>query len=223
MRLPDPKDRIEEENLLHDALLASDRGHSRQARRLLAKVLARDSASALAYGQIGALELKAGDYRQAAAHLARARQLRPRDSTSAFYQGQALFALGDYAGARQALQASLRLLPEQLPARLLLARTDLRLRQLAAAEDQLQAALLLDPQNAEARLELGRVLLREKNYGEAAQDLETAARQHPSREAFELLQQAYAGQGKMGQAEAAGRRAARFKRAPSAGPSGGGP
>src|SRR6185437_2994681 len=160
-QLPDPKDRIEEENLLHLALLQNDRCHTDQARVLLKKVLEKDSSSALAFSQLGELELKAGNNQEAASALAKARQLRPNDSTSAFYEGQARFAMRDFSGARDALEASLRLLPEQLPARILLAKTYLRLDKPGSAEDQLQAALLVDSGNADAQLELGRVLLAE--------------------------------------------------------------
>lgn len=212
-QLPDAKDRIEEENLLHEALLESDRGHSQQAQALLKKVLHRDDSSALAFSQLGQLELKAGDYRQAAADLGKARQLRPNDSTSAFYQGQALFAAGDYAAAAEGLETSLRLLPEQLPARILLAKTYLKLGKPSAAEDQLEAALLTDSNNADAQLELGRVLLAEKKYGEAASQLKAVAEQHPSQEAFQLLGQAYAAQGKKELAAGAARRAAQMKKA----------
>ena len=211
-QLPDAKDRIEEENLLHKALLESDRGHSQQARTLLKEVLQKDSKSALAFSQLGQLELKAGDYRQAAADLGKARQLRPNDSTSAFYQGQALFAVGDFAAAAEPLENSLRLLPEQLPARILLAKTYLKLGKPSAAEDQLEAALLTDSNNADAQLELGRVLLAEKKYDEAASQLKALAEQHPSEEAFQLLGQAYAAQGKRQLAAEATRRAAQLKK-----------
>ncbi len=211
-QLPDPKDRIEEENLLHEALLESDRGHTDQARALLKKVLEKDNSSALAFSQLGELELKARDYRQAAADLGKARQLRPNDSTSSFYQGQALFALGDFDAAREALEASLRLLPEQLPARILLARTYLRLNKPTSAEDQLEAALLVDSNNPEAQIEMGRVLLVEKKYAEAASQLKTVTEQHPTSEGFDLLQQAYLALGKKQLAAGAAKRAAELKR-----------
>lgn len=211
-QLPDPKDKIEEENLLHDALLESDRGHIDQARALLKQVLERDKTSALAFSQLGELELKAGEYRQAAADLGKARQLRPNDSTSAFYQGQALFAVGDFAGASEALEASLRLLPEQLPARVLLAKAYLRLGDPSKAEDQLEAALLVNSNDSDAQLELGRVLLAQRKYADAAGQLKGLTEQHPSAEAFELLQQAYAAQGKKQLAAEAARRAAELKR-----------
>jgi arylsulfatase A-like enzyme/thioredoxin-like negative regulator of GroEL len=211
-QLPDPKDRIEEENLLHLALLQNDRGHTDQARVLLKKVLEKDSSSALAFSQLGELELKAGNNQEAASALAKARQLRPNDSTSAFYEGQARFAMGDFSGARDALEASLRLLPEQLPARILLAKTYLRLDKPGSAEDQLQAALLVDSGNADAQLELGRVLLAEKKYAEAVSQLKSVTEQHPTAESFELLKQAYAGQGKAQLAAGAAKRAAELKR-----------
>ena len=211
-QLPDPKDRIEEENLLHLALLQNDRGHTDQARVLLKKVLEKDSSSAPAFSQLGELELKAGNNQEAASALAKARQLRPNDSTSAFYEGQARFAMRDFSGARDALEASLRLLPEQLPARILLAKTYLRLDKPGSAEDQLQAALLVDSGNADAQLELGRVLLAEKKYAEAVSQLKSVTEQHPTAESFGLLKQAYAGQGKAQLAAGAAKRAAELKR-----------
>jgi len=161
---------------------------------------------------LGELELKAGNNQEAASALAKARQLRPNDSTSAFYEGQARFAMGDFSGARDALEASLRLLPEQLPARILLAKTYLRLDKPGSAEDQLQAALLVDSGNADAQLELGRVLLAEKKYAEAVSQLKSVTEQHPTAESFELLKQAYAGQGKAQLAAGAAKRAAELKR-----------
>ena len=88
--LPDPKDKVEVQNLLHRAMLASDDERSSDARGYLEKALELDPASPTALRQLGELELAAGDFGQAAAHLKRARDLRPDDSTAAFELGQAL-------------------------------------------------------------------------------------------------------------------------------------
>ena len=153
-QLPDPKDKIEEQNLLHTAMIASDDNRIDEARQALEKVLQVDPRSPTALRQLGELELHAGDYARAAAHLKLAREVRPEDSTAAFYEGQAREKTGDFAGARDALEASLKLTPGQFPARLLLGQVYLALKDPKNAEDQFEAALLLQPKSAEAHLGL---------------------------------------------------------------------
>ena len=148
-RLPDPKDKIEEQNLLHSAMIASDDNRTDQARQALEKVLQLDPRSLTALRQLGELELHAGDYAQAAEHLKRARE--SGDANAAFYEGQAREKIGDFAGARDALEASLKLTPGQFPARLLLGQVYLNLKDPKNAEDQFEAALLLQPESAEAQ------------------------------------------------------------------------
>jgi hypothetical protein len=59
---PDPKDEIEEANLLHQAMMASEDNRISDARAALEKVLAVDPKSPIALRQISELELNAGDY-----------------------------------------------------------------------------------------------------------------------------------------------------------------
>ena len=153
-QLPDPKDKIEEQNLLHAAMMASDDNRSDEARRALEKVLQLDPKSPTALRQLGELELNAGDYLKAAEHLKQAREVRPEDATAAFYEGQARQKAGDLAGARDALEASLKLTPGQFPARLLLGQVYLGLKDAKNAEDQFEAALLVQPKSTEAQLGL---------------------------------------------------------------------
>lgn len=150
-RLPDPKDKIEEQNLLHRAMIASDDNRGDEARQALQKVLQLDPRSPTALRQLGELELHAGDYARAAEHLKQAREVRPEDSTAAFYEGQAREKIADLSGARDALEASLKLTPEQFPARLLLGQVYLALKDPGNAEDQFEAALLLQPGSADAQ------------------------------------------------------------------------
>jgi choline-sulfatase len=153
-QLPDPKDKIEEQNLLHAAMIASDDNRSDDARRALEKVLQFDPKSPTALRQLGELELNAGDYLKAAEHLRQAREVRPEDATAAFYEGQARQKAGDLAGARDALEASLKLTPGQFPARLLLGQVYLGLKDAKNAEDQFEAALLVQPKSTEAQVGL---------------------------------------------------------------------
>ncbi len=150
--LPDPKDKIEEQNLLHRAMMASDENRMSEARSALEKALKLDANSPTALRQLGELEFQAQEYGKAADHLKRARQVRPQDSTAAFIEGQALDKTGDLAGARDALEESLKLVPSQFEARLLLGQIYLRLYDAKAAEDQFQAALLLQPKSADAAM-----------------------------------------------------------------------
>jgi Tfp pilus assembly protein PilF len=149
--LPDPKDKIEEQNLLHRAMLASDAGDTAQARAALEKVLQLNSQSATALRQLGELELRAGDYQNAATHLQTARANQPEDATVAYELGQAEAKLENFPAARDALEASLKVVPAQLQARILLGNVYLQLKNPEAATDQYEAALLLDSHNAEAK------------------------------------------------------------------------
>jgi len=149
--LPDPKDKIEEQNLLHAAMMASDDNRTGEARRALEKVLQLDPKSPTALRQLGELELQSAEYKQAAEHLKHARDVHPEDATAAFYEGQARQKIGDLSGARDALETSLKLVPEQFPARLLLGQVYLGLKDSKNAEDQFEAALLFEPDNTEAQ------------------------------------------------------------------------
>ncbi len=206
--LPDPKDKIEEQNLLHTAMMASDDGRSAEARSALEEVLKLDPKSPTALRQLGELELQAGDYAKAAEHLKRAREVRPEDATAAFYEGQARNKIGDFAGARDALEASLKLTPGQLEARLLLGDVYLGLKDPKAAEDQFEAAQLLDSNSVAAQVGSARAQIAEGNFAAAVEQLEPLTKSQPDNaQVFEALSKAYTGLGKTGEAQAAADRA----------------
>src|SRR5438552_5305726 len=206
--LPDPKDKIEEQNLLHSAMMASEDNRSDDARRSLEKVLQLDLKSPTALRQLGELELRAGDYSKAAEHLKHAREVSPTDATAAFYEGQALQKVGNLAGARDALDASLKLMPGQFPARLLLGEVYLGLKDTAAAEDQFEAAQLLQPESEEAQLGSAKVKIASGRFKDAVEQLKPLSKSHPNNaETFELLAQAYRGIGKNEDAQNAETRA----------------
>jgi choline-sulfatase len=210
--LPDPKDRIEEQNLLHTAMIASEDNRPQDARAALKKVLEFNPKSPTALKQLGELDLKAGDYPSAAEHLEAARQIRPEDAAAAFAAGQALSKTGDDPAARDALEASLKLTPGQFPARLLLGQVYLRLRDPNNADDQFEAALLLEPNNIEAQIGLAKAQIGLGNFRDAVPELERIAKSQPSNaEIFDLLAQAYRGMGKKNEAQEAENRAHRLK------------
>jgi arylsulfatase A-like enzyme len=206
--LPDPKDKIEVQNLLHNAMLADDDGRSRDARAFLEKALRLDENSATALRQLGELELAAGDFAQAAVHLKRACGLRPDDSTAAFEWGQAAQKSGDWASARDALELSLKLAPSQMPARLQLGRVYLQLKDAKNAEDQFEAALLVDSNNSDGRLGLAEAQIQQSNFAGALPDLEALTKSDPHNvSAWQLLARAYGGLGRAPDAKRAEARA----------------
>ncbi len=206
--LPDPKDRIEELNLLHAAMIASADNRAAEARQSLEKVLQLNPKSPTALRDLGELELHAGDYAKAAQHLKEAMEVRPDDASVAFHQGQALEKIHDLAGARDALETSLKLLPGRFQARLLLGQVYLALKDAKAAEDQFEAALLLQSNSVEAQLALAKAQIAEGNFDEALRQLETLSKiQSNNAEVFELLAQAYTGLGKLVEAHQAESRA----------------
>jgi choline-sulfatase len=195
--LPDPKDKIEVQNLLHRSMLASDDNRQDDSRRFLEQALELDPTSPTALRQLGELELAAGDYVKAAAHLKRAREIRPEDSAAAFEAGQALEKSGDLAGARDALEASLKLVPGQLPARLLLGHVYLKLNDAKNAQDQFEAASLVDSSNVDAQLGLAEAQIVQSDFAGAIQGLEPLVKTDPKNTAaLRLLARAYRGLGR---------------------------
>jgi len=206
--LPDPKDKIEEQNLLHTAMMASEDGKPDKARAALEKVLQMDERSVLALSQLGRLEKTSGNYAKAAGYLRRAHEARPDDANADFEYGRVLELSGDLPGARDALQASLKLNPNQFAARLTLGRVYLSLGDAKAAEDQLEAAVLSQPGSVEAQIGLAKALIRQKKYADAVELLEPiAGASSNDSEMFQLLSEAYAGLGRRQDAQRSASRA----------------
>lgn len=190
--LPDPKDKVEVQNLLHRSMLASDDGRMSESRDYLEKAVQLDPTSSTALRQLGEMELAAQEYSKAAIDLKRAIELRPEDSVAAFEAGRAFEKTGDLAAARDALESSLRLSPGQTNARVLLGRVYLRLKDAHNAEDQFEAALLVDSDNAEARLGLAEAEIAKTDCATALPDLESLTQSDPNNAAaLHLLSKAY--------------------------------
>ncbi len=196
-KLPDPKDKVEVQNLLHNAMLASDDNRSNDARQFLEKAVQLDPTSPNAVLQLGEIELAAGDFAKAAAHLKRASQLRTDDPIAAYEAGEALEKSGDFPGARDALEASLKLAPGQMPARLLLGHVYLLLKDAKNASDQFEAALLVDSENTDGRLGLAEAQILQSDFIGALPDLEALTKSDPrNAAALRLLARAYRGLGR---------------------------
>ena len=206
--LPDPKDKIEEQNLLHIATMASEAGEPGKARAALEKVLELDESSAIALRQLGRLEMASRNYAKSAGYLGRARGAHPSDATGALEYARALELSGDLPGARDVLLASLKLNPDQFEARVALGQVYLGLNDSNAAEEQFEAAVLLQPGNAEAQIHLVKTLIRRRKFTEAVGLLEAVATpSNRNPEIFALLAQAYTGLGRRQDAQRAHLRA----------------
>ncbi len=202
--LPDPKDKVGVQNLLHSALLANDDNRPMDARQFLEKALQLDANSPATLRQLGELELVSGDFAPAAVHLKRACELRPEDSTAAFELGEALSKAGDWPRARDALESSLKLAPSQTAARLLLGRVYLQMKDAKNAADQFEAALLDDANNSESRRGLAEAQIERGDFALAVPDLEALTKSDPKdAPAWRLLARAYRGLGKEQEASAA--------------------
>lgn len=211
--LPDPKDKVEVQNLLHNAMLAGDDNRPNDERQFLEKALQVDPNSPTALRQLGELELAAEDFTKAAGHLKRACELRPDDSTAAFELGEALGKSGNWPGARDALESSLKLAPSQVPARLLLGRVYLQLKDAKNAADQFEAALLVESNNSEGRLGLAEAQIQQSDFAGALSDLEAFTKTNPrNAAALRLLARAYRGLGREQDARRTEERAAALEK-----------
>jgi len=202
--LPDPKDKIAEQNLLHTAMMASENGEPNKARVALEQVLQLDESSAIALRQLGQLEMASGNYAKAAGYFRRSQGARPNDATDATEYGRALEMSGDLPGARDVLEASLQVKPDQFAARLSLGRVYLRLNDSQAAEVQFEAAVLLQPGSSEAQIDLAKALIRQKKFADVVELLEPVAGfSSDDAEMFEVLAGAYTGLGRRQDAQRA--------------------
>ena len=174
--LPDPKDKIEEQNLLHIATMSSEDGRLPEARAALKKLLAIDNASVTALAQLGRLELTSGNALEAAGYFRQAYKLRPQDPTISFDYSKALELIGDLQGAREVLETSLKSHSDQFSARLQLGRICLRLNDTKSAIVHFEAAQLMEPGNAEVTVDLVKALIAQGNLTDAAEILEEAAK-----------------------------------------------
>jgi choline-sulfatase len=213
--LPDPKEKIAEQNLLHTAMLATNDARPADARAALEKVLSLDANSFAALSQIGQLELSAGNYKRAAEYFARARAMHAEDANIALKYGETLNRLSDLSGAEQAVQASLKINPNQYAARLLLGDIYFHLHKMTEAQDQLEAAVLVQS-SFDGELKLGEVLLAQGKCDEAREHLLAAIGLDPkSAYAYDLLARAYTGLHKTAEASAAQNRAKVLRNVPS--------
>jgi choline-sulfatase len=202
--LPDPKDKIEEQNLLHEAMISDEEGHLTVAEQALDQVLQLDPDSLPALKQRGDLELRDQNLSRAFDDLSRVHQLSPRDASVTFKLGDVLEKQGDLAAARDLFMDGLKYSPKDLNGRISLGRIYLSRAENSQAADQFQAALLLEPKNLQASMGLAEAYLAMGNFHAALTELEGARHNYPQApEVFRLLAQAFRQSGQSAEASKA--------------------
>jgi arylsulfatase A-like enzyme/thioredoxin-like negative regulator of GroEL len=172
--LPDPKDKIEEQNLLHIAMMSAEDGRLPEARAALKKVITMDSASVSAFLQLGRLEMTSGNASEVVSYFRQAYKLRPQDPTIALEYSEALEGNSDLHDARDVLETSLKSHPDQFSARLRLGRIYLRSNDAQSAIVQFEAAQLMEPENVEATVDLAKALIAKGSFTDAVEILHAA-------------------------------------------------
>lgn len=212
--LPDPKDKIEQQNLLHHAVMAAEDGRIEDARAALQRLLGLEPNYPIALRQLGQLEMSSGNYAKAAPYLKRLYEGGLGDTTAALDYSRSLSLNGELSAARAVLLKSLKLNPNQIDARVLLGQLNLKSSNYKSAENQFESALQLNPASAEAQIGLAKALLGEKKFSDAAEMLQASASSGgESLELLDLLAQAYRAQGKIRQAKQAEEKAQNLKTA----------
>jgi len=210
--LPDPKDKIREQNLLHRALIATQDNRFADAHLALDEVLKLNPTSSLGLRQLGEVELQTADYQQAVTHLKQARKVAPNDPAVEFLLAQALQRMKDFEGARTVLEEGLKTNPNESTARLLLGSVYLDLKNPAAAADQFEAVLLGQPANIEAQLGLAKAQIAQAKFTEAVSGLQSLLKSQTSNaEIYDLLAEAYRRSGKTLEAQRAEARAKQLR------------
>ena len=185
--LPDPKDKIEVQNLIHAGMMADESGDGVTAQQAFAAAVKADPGSAIALRQLGTAEFKVGKFKAAATHLASAYAHEPNDSSISLLLGQALEKTGDYDAAKNVLEAALKQSPGQYDARVALGRAYVALNQNVRAHDQFEAAILLYGNRSEARLALAELLIKEGKKDPARSELQRVLRVDPGNSTAKAL------------------------------------
>jgi len=140
----------------------------------------RNPDSWLAHNNLGEVDQRAGQPREAQVEYARAVALRPDSPEAHANLGTTLEALGDATGARRQYREALRLDPGFAGAHYDLGLSFLNLGSPDRAEEEFRAAVRLDPSRATAHNNLGLALARQQRFGEAIAEYAAALRLDPA-------------------------------------------
>jgi len=195
---PDPKDRIELANVLHDALLDVDEQRYESAIPGLQQVLIRDPNMAAAQMQLGTAYARLKDYKEALPPLRRAVELLPDSGMGHYELGLALYETGEWQSAAPEFEAAVARAPRWADAHFSLAAVYARIDRVPEALDHLKITLDMVPDHYRANLLRGRILYLQGDVVGAIPNLEQAAKSEThSVEAHSFLAEAYAQSGNL--------------------------
>jgi len=191
-RGPDPKDKVQIANLLHQGLLEADQENYRGAIPLFEQILKADPRIALANLQLGRAWNSLGEYSKALPWLQKAVELTPQSVEAHYELGAALGEMGDYSGSAKQLEAAVTQDPSSDELHFYLGSAYEEIDRTADAMKQYQAALDLNPDNYRANLLLGRLLAMQDRPKEAEPLLQRAIKLDPqSADAHKFLGNVY--------------------------------
>jgi len=211
-RGPDPKDKVEIANLLHQALLEAEEEHYREAIPLFEQILKADPNIALANLQLGRAWNNLEEYSKAVPWLQKAVELTPQSAEAHYQLGAALGETGDWAGSTKQLEAAVAQDPTSDDLLFSLGSAYEELDRTSDAITQYQAALANNPDNFRANLFLGRLLAVQDRPKDALPLLQKAVTLEPqSADAHKFLGNVYTVLGELEKARLEQNEAQRLK------------
>jgi tetratricopeptide (TPR) repeat protein len=188
----------------HGVVLA-ELGEGALAVQAFRRALARDPAMVTAHAALGAALLSQGQAAQAATAFRAAFDLQPQNGTAAFNLGCALQDSGDWPGAEAAFRDALKLVPGHVPAQGNLSRVLHSAGRLQEAAEVLAHAVQGAPGESALWRNYGLLLRELSRFKEAEYAFRQEAALLPSADALACLANTLRDQGRLGEAEAAGR------------------
>jgi choline-sulfatase len=176
---PDPKEKVQIANLLHQGLLAMDDEHFKDAIPQLQEVLKQQPNVGLANLELGRAWNNLGNYPDALPWLRKAVELMPESGRAHYELGVALAETGDWAGAAPQLEIAVAHAPDSDDMRFYLGMVYDELGRPQEAAAALQHALQINPDHYRANLLLGRLLGMQNRPNDALPYLQRAVKLQP--------------------------------------------
>jgi arylsulfatase A-like enzyme/Flp pilus assembly protein TadD len=190
--LPDPKDKIQVANRVHQATLAVEQEEPARAVPILRQVLSTDPQIFVAQMQLGLALSKLKNYREALVPLRKATEMMPSSGPAHFALGRALLLTGDSRTAAAHFEIVIDRIPQWANAHFMLGTAYATSDRQPEAFAPLRQAAKLDPRHFGANLVLGRLLAAHGQIPEGLPYLEKAVQLRPdSQQAHNLLAAAY--------------------------------
>jgi arylsulfatase A-like enzyme/Tfp pilus assembly protein PilF len=189
---PDPKQKIQVANLLHEALLEIEGDHYKEAIPQLEEVLKQEPDMPLANLQLGRAWSSLESYDKALPWLRKAVELTPESGRAHFELGMALAQTDDWMGAAAQLEAALVRIPDSDEIHFDLATAYEHSGRIPDAIKNYQTTLRLNPNNYNANLMFGRLLGMHDDASKALPYLQKAVKLQPqSPDAHKFLANVY--------------------------------